>query len=185
MAKVNFNRIEDSSLIDQYDIEDGNFWITGDGKTFIDYDNQRIPVGGTPDTEMSDRSRNAVENNVVKKYIDDSVGDIHIYSTDETDTGNKWINNEPIYRKVIQCGQISSAVKNIAHDISNLNTVISIYGMLKTTSGAFYKLPRVSRNDVNTQIGLYVTSSQVVIEAGSNANFADSFVIIEYTKTTE
>lgn len=70
MAKVNFKRIEDSSLIDNYDIDDGAFWVTGDGKTFIDYGNQRISIAGTPDTEMSDISRNTVENKVIKEYVD-------------------------------------------------------------------------------------------------------------------
>ena len=71
MAKVNFKRIEDSSLIDNYDIEDGSFWVTGDGKTYIDYGTERIAIAGTPDTQMSDVSRNTVENNVIKSYVDD------------------------------------------------------------------------------------------------------------------
>lgn len=74
MANVLFKRVEDSSLLDNYPIVDGNLWITGDGKTFIDYGNERIPVGGTPDVEMSDISTNAVQNNIIKQYVDD-VGD--------------------------------------------------------------------------------------------------------------
>lgn len=185
MANVLFKRLEDSSELDNMPVIDGSLYITKDGKTFIDYDEDRIPVGGTPDTEMSDRSGNAVENNVIKQYVDDSIGSMHIYSADEVDTGDTWINDEHIYRKVIQCGQISSATKSVVHSILGLNTVVSIKGMLKTTNGSFYMLPRVSGNNVNKQIGVYVTSTQVVIEPGSDANFADSFVIIEYTKTTE
>ena len=70
MAKVNFKRIEDSASIGDYPIEDGSFWVTGDGKTYIDYDENRIGVGGTPDIQMSDVSRNTVENNVIKEYVD-------------------------------------------------------------------------------------------------------------------
>lgn len=73
MAKVLFKRIEDSSLIDNYDIEDGSFWVTGDGKTFIDYNGERISIAGTPDTEINDRSHNTVENKVIKSYVDDSI----------------------------------------------------------------------------------------------------------------
>jgi hypothetical protein len=35
-----------------------------------------IQAGGTVDTEMSDTSKNAVQNKVIKKYIDDLVGNI-------------------------------------------------------------------------------------------------------------
>ena len=70
MAKVNFKRIENSDNIDTIDINDGNFIVTGDGKSYIDYGTNRIPTSGTPDTEMSDTSRNTVENKVIKDYVD-------------------------------------------------------------------------------------------------------------------
>ena len=70
MGKVNFKRIENSENIDTIDVVDGNFIITGDGKSYIDYGTNRIPTSGTPDTEMSDTSRNTVENKVIKGYVD-------------------------------------------------------------------------------------------------------------------
>lgn len=44
MAKVLFKRIEDSSLIDNYDVVDGSFIVTKDGKVFVDYESERIPI---------------------------------------------------------------------------------------------------------------------------------------------
>lgn len=73
MANVLFNRVEDSTQLDNIPVVDGSFYVTGDGKSFIDYGEERLPVGGTPDTEMSDRSTNAVENNVIKQYVDNSI----------------------------------------------------------------------------------------------------------------
>lgn len=73
MANVLFKRVEDSTQLDNIPVLDGSFYVTGDGKSFIDYDGERLPVGGTPDTEMSDRSRNTVENNVIKQYVDNSI----------------------------------------------------------------------------------------------------------------
>ena len=70
MGKVLFKRIEDSGNINNIEIEDGSFIVTGDGKIYVDYGEDRIPTSGTPDTEMSDRSRNTVENNVIKNYVD-------------------------------------------------------------------------------------------------------------------
>lgn len=73
MANVLFKRVEDSTQLDNMPVVDGSFYVTGDGKSFIDYNGERLPVGGTPDTEMSDRSRNTVENNVIKQYVDNSI----------------------------------------------------------------------------------------------------------------
>ena len=48
-----------------------------------------------------------------------------IYSTTEKVVG-KWINNKPLYRKVISTGSLPNAsVKNINHGISNLDKYIS------------------------------------------------------------
>ena len=53
MAKVKFKRISSSSQINNLPIEDGSFVITGDGKSYIDYGNNRVPTNGTLDDEMS------------------------------------------------------------------------------------------------------------------------------------
>lgn len=52
MAKVLFKRIEDSTNIDNIDIEDGAFIITKDGKTYVDYDETRVRINGTPDAPV-------------------------------------------------------------------------------------------------------------------------------------
>lgn len=44
MAKVLFKRIEDSSMIDDYDIVDGSFIVTKDGKVYVDYENERTAI---------------------------------------------------------------------------------------------------------------------------------------------
>ena len=76
MAKVKFKRISSSSQINNLPIEDGSFVITGDGKSYIDYGNNRVPTNGTLDDEMSDLSSNAVENKVIKEYIDNNTNSL-------------------------------------------------------------------------------------------------------------
>ena len=49
---------------------------TINGKTILGEGDITIQGGGTVDTEMSDTSKNAVQNKVIKKYIDDLVGNI-------------------------------------------------------------------------------------------------------------
>lgn len=73
MAKVNFKRVETIKDIEKIQIEDGNLIVTADGNIFIDYEERRVPVGGTPDTMMSDESSNSVQNKVIKSYVDDNL----------------------------------------------------------------------------------------------------------------
>lgn len=49
---------------------------TINGETILGTGDITIQAGGTVDTEMSDTSENAVQNKVIKKYIDDLVGNI-------------------------------------------------------------------------------------------------------------
>lgn len=49
---------------------------TINGETILGEGDITIQSGGTVDTEMSDTSENAVQNKVIKKYIDDLVGNI-------------------------------------------------------------------------------------------------------------
>lgn len=77
MAKVDFRRVATNAEINNIEVKDGQFIVTGEGKSFIDYNNRRIPTNGTPDTEMSDTSTNSVENKIVKKYVDDSIEESH------------------------------------------------------------------------------------------------------------
>lgn len=49
---------------------------TINGETILGEGDITIQAGGTVDTEMSDTSENAVQNKVIKKYIDDLVGNI-------------------------------------------------------------------------------------------------------------
>lgn len=76
MAEVKFKRIQSSTDIGDLNIEDGSFIVTGDGKSYVDYGNNRIPTSGTPDDEMSDTSRNTVENKVIKEYIDNNTNSL-------------------------------------------------------------------------------------------------------------
>lgn len=72
MAKVDFKRVKTNAEVNNIDIKDGNFIVTGEGKTFIDYENERKAIGGTTDIEMSDTSTNSVENRVIKQYVDEN-----------------------------------------------------------------------------------------------------------------
>lgn len=137
---------------------------------------------------------NASDMNEIKSVVNNNANEItstynelmgyQEYSTNEVNTGKKWIDNKTIYRKVVETGEISSQSKTVVHNISNLGMVVSLNGICITNDSRYFTLPRVSSSDPTQQIGLLITSTNITIDAGSNANFSDSFVIIEYTKTS-
>lgn len=73
MAKVKFKRFLSDGDLDNVAIEDGSFIVTKDGTSYVDYVDERVAFGGTPDTEMSDESINSVQNKIIKSYVDNEV----------------------------------------------------------------------------------------------------------------
>ena len=77
MAKVQFKRIENSADINSVPVIDGQIIYTKDGKTYLDYEGQRVVVNGTPDTTMSDSSTNTIANSTVKSYVDTNIAEVN------------------------------------------------------------------------------------------------------------
>ena len=148
MAKVLFKRIEDSGNIDNVEVEDGSFIVTGDGKTYIDYGEDRIPTSGTPDSEMSDISRNTVENKVIKEYVDnlsESKTDKYnlITGGNAIKTGRK-IDDKDEYIKRILCDNLggNGEQKLYATGINVANSIITdIKVMGVSGSNNWFPLP--------------------------------------------
>lgn len=119
----------------------------------------------------------------------ENAGEVYsnVYSTSETVVG-KWIDDNLIYRKVFQTGALSSGNLTINHGISNLNTVIKAYGFGKNTfNGAVtqYPIVKVATGDINNQLGIDVTATQLTILKGNNVSMnTDTFVVLEYTKSS-
>ena len=75
MAKVLFKRYETDLEATESDIIDGQFIVTKEGTSYIDYGEERIPTNGTLDDEMSSYSMNGVQNKVIKEYVDNKITD--------------------------------------------------------------------------------------------------------------
>lgn len=73
MAKVKFKRFLSDGDLDNVALEDGSFIVTKDGTSYVDYVDERVAFGTTPDTEMSDESIHTVQNKVIKSYVDSEV----------------------------------------------------------------------------------------------------------------
>jgi len=190
MAKVKFKRIPYSSQINDLPIEDGSFVITGDGKSYIDYGNDRIPTNGTLDTEISDTSRNAVENKVIKEYVDDAIGGLQynlVENDDPVKTGRK-INGYDEYIKYIT----STAITTSGNDTNislNLPSGIVNTGLEIWIGNDTFMVPNMwSFSSTNYFRAFKSSSSQINANLGTGANWFRTgmkvHIIVRYYQTT-
>ena len=134
----------------------------------------RIATGAVTGVKIADRTITAVK---IASALTD-------YSATEQNTGRLWIDGKTIYRKEINLGYLPNAVPgSIAHGISNLSTVVSLWGFA-TNGTVFLPLPLARYNNFASQIGLYADTTNIVVEPGNDRTAYTGYVIIEYTKTS-
>lgn len=185
MAKVLFKRVESSDYIDNINVEDGNFIVTGDGRSYIDYGENRIAIAGTPDTTMSDISTNAVANKTVKEYVDTNI---------ETVNNNihngflLWTNPNP--NNVIQNAttitfsssdyDVIEVFYKTANDGSDLETSKTIKGYNLNMSASGYQGAGLRRrltynNDTSWTIGVY--NGETLADSGTGKYIIPVYII--------
>lgn len=107
----------------------------------------------------------------------------NVYSTTETLTNGKWIDNKPIYRKVISTNTPSSTNSwaNVG-SVSNVDTIINIYGYFKAADGRRISInsPEPSAETATTFLNGNV---QMKVIASSWTSKPVN-IIVEYTKTS-
>ena len=168
MATVNFKRISNSTNIDSVPIQDGNFIVTGDGKSYIDYGTDRVPTNGTLDNAMSDSSTNAVENNVIKEYVDESVNELDYELINSGDWVYKKYNNgyiEMFYKKQ-QTISITLQYPNASeyyYEQSAISYPITLTELYNITTGLQFQdqLARININRSSlTSVSYYLSSNK-------------------------
>lgn len=107
------------------------------------------------------------------------------YSTSEQDTGCKWIDGKPIYKKTVDTGALpNNTSKQVAHGVSNLDIIVSLSGSAKGGTTQI-TLPYVDTT-ANASVGAYVGGDYIRIFTSSNrSDFTTSHVTLYYTKTTD
>lgn len=98
-----------------------------------------------------------------------------VYSTSETNTGDKWIDNKPIFRKVISA-TVPSGSKTVIWSNCSIDAIISISGYSSISNGNKYAI-QVSENDLISIEGNDLNYYNRVSSLALNIN-----LIIEYTK---
>ena len=118
-------------------------------------------------------------------YVGSQNSKIANYSTSESDTGMKWVDNKPIYRKVVNFGALPNAgMKRVNHNIANLDKVINIGGYVKFPSGYYVGVQFVDVvGGFSSSWYTTVGPTDVVIATGADRSGFTAVVVIEYTKS--
>ena len=113
-----------------------------------------------------------------------------VYSVEETVVG-RWIDNRPIYRKVIIMTDLIRGVNKIAHNIENLGDVIMATGVGTKANGKQETMPRLDYDskwwlyihDISsTELGIGVCDSYV---EDTDQQIVKAHIILKYTKTSD
>ena len=143
---------------------------------------------GTRNEINSAISQNKIPDGAYVSVTDDIDQDYDTdYSTNETKLANKWIDGKPIYRKVVDFGALPNAdAKTVAHNISNVDTFIYVNGVAKKSDHTAIPVNYINPMAINNSIGLYVDSTNVtIITTNDLRDYANTYVFLEYTKTTD
>ena len=109
-----------------------------------------------------------------------AIGALQTFSTDEVDTGMKWIDDSNIYRKVIPVETFpNNTTQNVQHGIDNLGVVTCIYGIMLLRPGVMPGRMFVGAGSPQ----LTYSSTVVTIGTSSDMSSESGFIIMEYTKT--
>lgn len=110
------------------------------------------------------------------------------YSTNETVIGI-WVNNKPIYRKVIDFGALpNNTSKIINHNIENIEEFVSVKGIAHvTTTDSFYSMPFAGTPVTfsGAIVAVRATLTELTVSTTNDRSTDTAYVILEYTKTTD
>ena len=112
------------------------------------------------------------------------------YSTDETPTGEAWIDGSPIYRKVLEFTSITNGGNNdVAINAGGvIGTIIRFWGLGYNTAGAYaWNIPHYDSSSsygiLAEAVGLTGDSPKIRIKPGSGRDLGTAVVVVEYTLT--
>ena len=106
------------------------------------------------------------------------------YSTDETDTGNKWIDGKTIYRAVVYgTTSLSNSLGEVGTLPSAVETPVNIRAYAKGDDSAWRVIPNAYHGNSTWDAMIYINGNTIVMSFGSSwTKTRDFVVIVEYTK---
>lgn len=147
--------------------------------------NAKVEVGGTiydvtpaeyeGTTPLSANNLNQLQTNLYD-YVDEE--NLIIYSLNETLTKKRWIDGRPIYRKVIDMGNLNNATnKAVSHGITNLDFMTHASGFAYSTQ------VQITHAGFNDEI--YWNKTYMTWNTKSDRRNFVAYVICEYVKTSD
>lgn len=113
-------------------------------------------------------------------------GDGTHYSTEEQVIGT-WIDGSVLYRKTISFGALPNAnVKSVANDIADLDFMVNLSVVAKSTSGDFVSIPHVVTGATSSNMSVWASTTDLTIRTAANySHYTICFFTLEYTKTNK
>ena len=144
--------------------------------------NTTIPINGKiVDTEnVEDKTSNAPSMRLVEEMVKD------IYSTEEVRIGT-WL-GKPLYRKIIETTMPETPSNGVYITKNTTNIPDMSFGYVSRaiaiSNNQYYTLPYINNSGYATKFFIEI---QDLILANGNTSFNNSktFVVLEYTKTTD
>lgn len=150
--------------------------------------NTTIPINGKiVDTEnVEDKTSNGPSMRLTEEMIKEK------YSTEEQVIGT-WIDGKPLYRKVIEMGNMTKEDYKIkAHNIQNIKyaRIVDVVMQRGTQSSSNFQLFSVGNvggkyNDTQVGFDTYMDTSNIYVYCTGDRTLFVGTAIIEYTKTTD
>ena len=121
------------------------------------------------------------------KILNDKITNANIYSTQEVNTGKKWIDGKDIYSRTYNGECNSNSSQTVASNLTYIDTMVKIEGTFQRKSD---KLASPIGSSFSTSSGQsrglwQGTKKEIIIEKDAsiwNTNF-DFIITVEYTKT--
>lgn len=147
--------------------------------------NTQVWSGTTSEFEALDKTtlKDGQVVNITDDYDEPNTKDV--YSLEEVKTNKVWIDGKPVYRKVVNCGALlNNAKKIVAHNISNLETLVFVYCKTYLSSESIWlPIPYVHSTYM---VALSADKTNIFLTTyADRTDCIDTYIVIEYTKTTD
>ena len=120
-------------------------------------------------------------------YVNNYVDGLHTYSTTETIVGT-WIDNKPIYRKVISFTSTTSPYQ-YTHNISSIDKIVNFYGYhIRAGDPTTFRPLQAYNTSYPSYYASVDSISKTTVEVFAGDSVKSSltwYIVIEYTKTTD
>lgn len=142
--------------------------------------NIEVPVITMTTTDPGEGSALAA-NSYVAVYGGDPI--ILDYSTNEVNTGTKWIDGKTIYKKTVQIASLPNATSTgYPHGVSNLGTVVEIKGVHRAGAHAYdLSAPGIGGSQYGLQLS--VDATNIYVNVGTDRHLDSADITIYYTKS--